>query len=641
MDNLTVIIPYYNGNKTIVRLLESIPDEQPVILVDDLSDETPEVLLKRYPNLGIMRMKEKGYFSGAVNAGIEACNTDVLILNQDAVLEGGGWVDAIRENNNRYAFIGERIAGQHPAYPTGYIHGTLMYLRRDLINAIGYFNEKDYPLWGATCEYQLRACRAGFEVLPMRPFPGLVHDRSGRFGSAIQEVLGKEPERRNLFIRTPPEISIIVPCHNYGRYLPDLVNSFCGGETSLGYFEPQTFASFEIIIVDDASTDDTPLFCAKVASDWKGVFIKRLKKNIGTAAAINAGIQDAHGKYMTIMGADDMRESWALESLYRVVVERPDNYVYDQILAFADGQRRSDINVRVRPFNPVDLIHRNHVHAGIMMPKQAWYQCGGYPETMHDGREDWAMNVNLLAHGWCGIFVDSSGYLYRREKQNRTLHNTTREHWQLFKSKIMQMFPELYDGSVNPMSCCGGGHSSRKSIPHTATKQQVVAGGAGTTVLRYLGQSSGKQTFYGPVTGARYSAGKTHPLIPVDNRDLYGPDQRRLGMLERRENGVSLFKVEKNIERPVPQEAPKEAPVENAEVPASEEFSDWKDEPQETPAPEPDITKTTQVDISKLTLAEIKKLEMTPENWAKLAGMEAADRNRKNVIAFAKARSEV
>src|SRR3972149_3642877 len=609
MDNLIIVIPFYNGYGTIVRLLESIPRDQSVILIDDLSQESPTALLEKYPNLNMFRLNEKGYFSGAVNAGIEACNTDVLVLNQDAVLEGDAWAEAIRANRDQYALIGERIAGDHPAFPKSYIQGTLMFIRRDLVNAVGLLNARDYPLWGSTCEYQLRACRTGFEALPMRPVPGLMHDRSGRFRCPVTEFLGQEPEKRSLFIRTPPEISVIVPCRNYGRYLPDLVNSLCGGNTSLGYFEQQSLASFEVIIVDDASSDDTPDYCQQVANDWKGVFTKRLNKSVGTAAAINVGVQASHGKFISVMGADDMREPWALETLYRVAVERPPNYVYDQILAFAEGQRRPDIAVRVRGFNAADLIHKNHVHAGILMPKRAWYECGGYPESMSDGREDWAMNVNLLYNGWCGIFVDSPGYLYRREKQNRTLHNTSREHWQLFKSKIIQMFPELYNGSIDPMSCCGGGRTAPKKTMNKSGKSTlIVAGGAGATILRYLGKGSGKQTVCGPITGARYAAGTSHPLIAVDDRDLYGPNLKQAGMLERVENGIKLFGKEPLPPRPTPIAVPVETPVEAVEAKAEEAFQDWKGEAEPAEAA---VEAIAVVDIAALSLAAIKKLELT------------------------------
>lgn len=626
MVDFTIVIPYFNGQETINKLLDSIPADIPVIVVDDQSDEPAHYHLNtNHPNTTLIEMQEKGYFSGAINTGIASCSGDVLVLNQDAVLKGDGWLKTIEDNRYQYAMIGEGIAGGHPAWPNGYIHGTFMFLRRDGLNTVGPFNQELYPLWGSTCEYQLRLCRAGFKALPIRPLPGLIHDRSGRFGSAIQTVLQREADKRSLFIRTPPEISVIVPCFNYGRYLPDLVHSLIGGETSLGYWEQQTFASFEIIIVDDASTDDTPDIIRSLVDPWVGVKSIRLNRNEGTASAINAGIAKSLGNYVTIMGADDMREPWALEALYKVQTQKPDHYVYDQILAFAFGERRPDINVRVREFNPKDLIHRNHVHCGIMMPKRAWRESGGYPNVMRDGREDWAMNVNLLYHGWCGIFVDAPGYLYRREKQNRTLKNTTPTKWREFKARIMQMFPELYHGEIDMGNCCGGGGRAAKSSNKSAAKSSgklMIPGGGDLVNLEYIGGSWGKITFYGPITGAQYAAGLSAPIIPVDKRDLYGPNVRQVGMLERQENGKKLFRLVQPPKAPQPIPEPEKVP----EVP-------------EVPENEPATQPVAVNDISKMTLSQIKQLSMKPEEWAKLVEMEKMDRNRKSVIEFAQSKA--
>ena len=386
MDNLTIIVPYYNGGSTIQRLLDTIPSDIPVLIIDDCSDmdQTNVLYQLNKPNVAIVLLKEKGYFTGAVNAGLEALQGDVLVLNQDAYFKSNAWMQMLEENRGQYAMIGECINGLHPAWPKGYIQGTFMYLRRDLISAIGLLNAALYPLWGSTCEYQLRAARAGFQVLPMRPVVGLEHDRSGRFGAAITTMLRREPDKHSLFIRTPPEVSVIVPCYNHGRYLNDLINSLIGGETSIGFMSPQTLQSFEIVIVDDCSTDKTPLYISQLVDPLKGIRSVRLGKNKGTANAINVGIQASFGRIITVLGADDMRESGSLQRLYEAQLSNPHSFVYDQIAAFADGQMRPDIKVRVRSFSAKDLIHKNHVHCGIMFPRVAWHEFRRLPN--HYGR---------------------------------------------------------------------------------------------------------------------------------------------------------------------------------------------------------------------------------------------------------------
>ena len=160
MENVTAVITFFNGHRYIERLLKSLPEDLPVIIVDDHSDE-PLHLNNR--NVTVIRPEEKGFFSGASNAGIEACETDVLLLNQDIWFRGTEWIDFIEDNREKYGVLGDGVMG-HPSWPNGYVQGTFMFMRRDAINKTGLFNVEHYPFWGATAEWQLRMCRQGFKA---------------------------------------------------------------------------------------------------------------------------------------------------------------------------------------------------------------------------------------------------------------------------------------------------------------------------------------------------------------------------------------------------------------------------------------------------------------------------------------------
>lgn len=553
MNALTVIVPFRNGQDSIMRLLVSLPNDGrlhhldiPTIIVDDVSDSPCNA---QGQNIRVLRLPQRGYFSGAVNAGLAACDTDVLILNQDVVQVSDAWIGEIARLREKYAVIGDGVMN-HPAWLHGYIQGTCMFIRRDAIKAVGGFNERDWPLWGATAEWQLRACRKGFKALPMDTSAWFTHSRTGRYGSSIDEFVRQEPEHADWAKRTPPMITVVMACYNYGRYLPDAITSLRGGMTSLGDHPGQTFAAWECIIVDDASTDETPTIAQGLADAWQGIHYIRLAKNSGTAVAYNTGIKAGHGRYYMPLSADDMLEPDALEKMYRILEADSGAMVYTDMQLFRDGQRGKLWQMKDYDFE--SLLERNHVPAGIMVSREAWRKVGGYPAGFKWGREDWAMAVALGRAGYCGVHIPEPLYLYRRAGQNRSARNQTGEWRTHFVAQMRQTFPDLYAGE-RPMACCGGARRPAQVAQRGPRAQAMGAamlrpGEQGMTLIEYIGSNSGKTTWWGPVTSVRYVFGGSKKVGYVDDRDL-------VDMLALVQNHRPVFR--RHVDAPTPTPAVK------------------------------------------------------------------------------------
>jgi glycosyltransferase involved in cell wall biosynthesis len=484
MDNMTIIIPFWNGNKTIQQLVNSIPCGTSIIIVVDHGSE--ECCVQESENIAVIHLSDRGYFSGACNEGMSATKTDVLILNQDSRMSNG-WDVFIDTHRKDHDMIGDGVFG-HPAWPNGYIQGTFMYISRKAINEVGYLSEKAYPLWGATCEYQLRVCRSGMKAKPCSSIPGYEHERGSRvrYGSAITTALRQEPSKKNLFIKTPPEISVIVPCYNYGEFVVECVQSILN----------QTYQDTEIIIVDDFSTDDSWEVCQSLASGWNGIRAIQNEKNVGTAATYNAGIKRSFGRYITAIDADDMMQPQRLERLYSVAQNNPGRFVYDDAIFRSDN---GDSVKQMGDYNFSALLHRNFIHTGILYPKQAWIDAGGYPEIMSDGRQDWAFNIALGRAGWHGVHIQEPLYINRRHGRNRTLRNTTPWHINHFREKIKRLYPDVFEG----------------------LDDFGLPGSSGMAQLCYLGSSCGSQRFWG-ASGQYYDFSTKSPVKYVAAQDVEG-----------------------------------------------------------------------------------------------------------------------
>lgn len=94
---------------------------------------------------------------------------------------------------------------------------------------------------------------------------------------------------------TKPTLSIIIPAYNCSSQISQMINGVLR----------QPFSNFELIIVNDKSTDHTAEVLQDLSKLDKRIKIINLKKNSGASVARNAGINASHGKYLMFLDADD------------------------------------------------------------------------------------------------------------------------------------------------------------------------------------------------------------------------------------------------------------------------------------------------------------------------------------------------
>ncbi len=117
------------------------------------------------------------------------------------------------------------------------------------------------------------------------------------------------------------EISIIVPVYNVESYLKRCMESILA----------QSFQNFEVVLVDDGSTDTSGMICDEYAERNANVRVVH-KANGGVAAARNTGIEESRGTYITFIDSDDYVERHYLEVLYRSIRNQ------NADLAICDGE---------------------------------------------------------------------------------------------------------------------------------------------------------------------------------------------------------------------------------------------------------------------------------------------------------------
>lgn len=103
-------------------------------------------------------------------------------------------------------------------------------------------------------------------------------------------------------------VSVIVPVFNVQNYLRECIESIIA----------QTFQDFELILVDDGSTDSSGVICDEYAKKYTNIRVIH-KVNGGLADARNAGIKESNGKYICFIDSDDYIANDYIEFLYRYI----------------------------------------------------------------------------------------------------------------------------------------------------------------------------------------------------------------------------------------------------------------------------------------------------------------------------------
>lgn len=111
-----------------------------------------------------------------------------------------------------------------------------------------------------------------------------------------------------------PEISVVMPVYNASQYLAEAIESIVS----------QTFTDWELIIIDDGSTDDSKLIIKRYAQSDKRIRYYKNEQNMGVIRTLNKGINLSTGKYIARMDADDISLPTRFDTQYRFLENNAD-----------------------------------------------------------------------------------------------------------------------------------------------------------------------------------------------------------------------------------------------------------------------------------------------------------------------------
>lgn len=186
------------------------------------------------------------------------------------------------------------------------------------------------------------------------------------------------------------DITVLMPVYNVGKYVAEAIQSVLD----------QSFESFELLIINDGSTDDTETKI-KLFTDPRIVMVNR--QHAGVAMALNAGIQLARGRYIARFDADDICLPDRLEKQFRFLEQHPDHVLTGSDALYIQesgeplftfhcwGHSDADIQRNLYTFCPA-------IHSAVMVRKKTLVLAGGYDVKAHNF-EDYLLWVRIARMG--------------------------------------------------------------------------------------------------------------------------------------------------------------------------------------------------------------------------------------------------
>lgn len=192
-------------------------------------------------------------------------------------------------------------------------------------------------------------------------------------------------------------ISVVIPLYNKEKQIAHTLQSVFN----------QTFQDFEIVIVDDGSTDGS----VAVVEKFSDSHIRLIhQKNAGVSAARNRGIEEAKGDLIAFLDADDEWKSEYLATQYSLYQKYPDCSAFACNYEFRDTEgKNSSTIIRKLPFTGEDGVLSNYFEvascshppiwtSAVMVKKQAIQAIGGFPVGIKSG-EDLLTWARLAVNG--------------------------------------------------------------------------------------------------------------------------------------------------------------------------------------------------------------------------------------------------
>lgn len=206
----------------------------------------------------------------------------------------------------------------------------------------------------------------------------------------------------------PSLVSIIMPNYNGASFLDATIQSVVN----------QTYENWELIIVDDLSTDDSCQIVENIGDSR--ILLYKLKENQGAAVARNTAIKMAKGQFIAFLDNDDLWSAEKLEKQITFMVQNNYAFTYTDYFYFTETENSLVKCIKKVTYN--DLLKNNYILTSSVI-YNAEVLGKIYMENIRK-RQDWSLFINLIKKSRVAVCLTEPLTFYRKHNNSLSAKKT-------------------------------------------------------------------------------------------------------------------------------------------------------------------------------------------------------------------------
>ena len=393
---ISIVIPTYKHLSDCLKpCLESIfkytemSNKEIIVVANGCDDETEKYLCELKDKIRFVWFKEGIGFTRAINNGIKVASGEyIILLNNDTILlnqEKDKWINILKEpflRDEKMAVTGPKMLRENNVNEDFLIFCCVM-IKKSIFDEIGLLDERFNPGGMEDTDFCIRAQKAGYKIEAYKSVYLIFHK-----AEATMPDLGNWSkifyENTKKLVKKYSKVGIVMPAYNSCLYIEKTIKSI----------QAQTFTNWQLVVVDDCSSDNTMEIVKNISKDDDRIYFTKTEKNSG-GPAIPRNIALEYLKpladitHIAYCDADDIWYESHLEDSLNILAEEND-FVYSEVdLEFDNGEKAFRKNIQnPQKFNIDNLAKGNYIYISSVVHKKECLSVGEFDSELNS-IEDW------------------------------------------------------------------------------------------------------------------------------------------------------------------------------------------------------------------------------------------------------------